>query len=55
LEDGVFVGHDLSIRAGVIRSLDCFAFSRGHPYMLRDAMLKLLLAETLPFAKLIED
>ena len=25
------------------------------PYMFRDAMLKLLLAETLPYAKLIED
>jgi hypothetical protein len=52
-EDGVFVSHDQSIRtSGSLRSLDCFAFSRGHPYMFRDAMLKLLLAETLPYAKL---
>jgi hypothetical protein len=29
-EDGVFVGHDLSIRAGIARSPDCFAFSREH-------------------------
>jgi hypothetical protein len=30
-EDGVFVGHDKSIRAGgIIRSLDCFALSRDH-------------------------
>jgi hypothetical protein len=27
---GVFVGHDLSIRAGILRSPDCFAFSREH-------------------------
>jgi hypothetical protein len=26
-EDGVFVGHDQSIRAGILRSLDCFIFS----------------------------
>src|SRR5919112_4631221 len=27
-EDGVFVGHSLSIRtSGILRSLDCFAFS----------------------------
>jgi hypothetical protein len=26
-EDGVFVGHDRSIRVGIIRSPDCFAFS----------------------------
>jgi hypothetical protein len=26
-----------------------------NPYMFRDAMLKLLLAETLPYAKLIAD
>jgi hypothetical protein len=50
-EDGVFVGHDRSIRVGsILRSLDCFAFSRWHPYTFRDAMLKLLLAETLPYA-----
>ena len=30
-EDGVFVGHSLSIRtSGILRSLDCFAFSREH-------------------------
>jgi hypothetical protein len=29
-EDGVFVGHDRSIRVGILRSLDCFAFSREH-------------------------
>ena len=29
--------------------------NRENPYMFRDAMLKLLLAETLPYAKLIED
>jgi hypothetical protein len=28
LEDGVFVGHDQSIRVGILRSVDCFAFSR---------------------------
>jgi hypothetical protein len=28
---------------------------RENPYMFRDAMLKLLLAETLPYAKLIEE
>jgi hypothetical protein len=27
--------------------------NRENPYMFRDAMLKLLLAETLPYAKLI--
>jgi hypothetical protein len=75
-ENGVFVGHDRSIRTGIIRSLDCFAHSRKRallrreadkevsssasttvrtPYMFRDAMLKLLLAETLPYAKLIAD
>jgi hypothetical protein len=27
-EDGVFVGHDQSIRVGIVRSPDCFAFSR---------------------------
>jgi hypothetical protein len=26
-EDGVFVGHDQSIRASLVRSPDCFAFS----------------------------
>jgi hypothetical protein len=29
-EDGVFVGHDRSIRVGILRSLDCFTFSREH-------------------------
>jgi hypothetical protein len=30
-EDGVFVGHDQSIRAGsVLRILDCLCFSREH-------------------------
>jgi len=29
--------------------------NRENPYMVRDAMLKVLLAETLPYAKLIED
>lgn len=29
--------------------------NRENPYMFRDAMLKLLLAETLPYKKLIED
>ncbi len=32
-----------------------FRYNRENPYMFRDAMLKLLLAETLPYAKLIED
>jgi hypothetical protein len=54
-EDGVFVGHDQSIRVGILRSLDCFAFFRENPYMFRDAMVKLLLAEMLPYAKLIAD
>jgi hypothetical protein len=54
-EDGVFVGHDRSIRTSGIRSLDAFVFCRENPYMFRDAMLKMLLAETLPYAKLIED
>ena len=38
--------------------LDEFEFrfnNRENPYMFRDAMLKLLLAETLPYKKLIED
>jgi hypothetical protein len=31
LEDGVFVGHDRSIRAGgIFRSLDCLVFSCEH-------------------------
>ena len=30
VEDGVFVGHERSIRVGILRSLDCFAFSREH-------------------------
>jgi hypothetical protein len=29
--------------------------NRENPYIFRDAMLKLLLAESLPYAKLIED
>lgn len=29
--------------------------NRENPYMSRDAMLKLIVAETLPYAKLIED
>jgi hypothetical protein len=54
-ENRILVSHDQSIRVGILRSLDRFNFSRGHAYMFRDAMLKLLLAETLPYAKLIED
>ena len=31
VEDGVFVGHEKSIRVdSILRSLDCFAFSREH-------------------------
>ena len=52
-EDGVFVGHERSIRTSGIRSLDAFVFCRENPYMFRNAMLKLLLAETLLYAKLI--
>jgi hypothetical protein len=55
LEDSVFVGHKRSIRTSGIRSLDAFVFCRENPYMFRDAMLKLLLAETLPYAKLTGD
>jgi hypothetical protein len=29
-EDGVFVGHDRSIRVDILRSPDCFALSREH-------------------------
>jgi hypothetical protein len=29
--------------------------NRENPYMFRDAMLKLVVAETLPYTKLIED
>jgi hypothetical protein len=29
-EYGDFVGHERSIRVGILRSLDCFAFSREH-------------------------
>jgi hypothetical protein len=29
-EYSAFVGHDLNIRARIIRLLDCFAFSREH-------------------------
>jgi hypothetical protein len=38
-----------------LRSLDAFVICRENPFMFRDAMLKLLLAETLPYAKLIAD
>jgi hypothetical protein len=51
VKEGVFVGHDRSIRIDIFRLLDCFAFSRWHPYTFRDAMLKLLLTETLSYAK----
>jgi hypothetical protein len=30
VKDGVFVGHDRSIRAGIYRSPDCFTFPREH-------------------------
>ena len=30
LEDGVSVGHDQSIRVGILRSPDCFTFSPEH-------------------------
>ena len=29
-EDGVFVGHDQSIRVGILRSPDCFTLPREH-------------------------
>jgi hypothetical protein len=29
-EDGVFVGHDQSIRVGILRSPDCFTFPSEH-------------------------
>jgi hypothetical protein len=29
-ENGVFVGHECSMRVGILRSSDCFAFSRDH-------------------------
>src|SRR5919112_1577861 len=35
-EDGVFVGHDRSIRAGILRSPDYFTFSRELPYQPRE-------------------
>jgi hypothetical protein len=35
-EDGVFVGHEMSIRAGILRSPDCFAFSRAFPDQRRE-------------------
>jgi hypothetical protein len=39
-EDGVFVGHDQSIRAGILRSLDAFVWSLSeNPYMFRDAQI----------------
>ena len=31
-EDGVFVGHDESIRVGILRSLCCFSFSHEHAH-----------------------
>jgi hypothetical protein len=40
---------------GWTKSLGFRFDNRENPYMFRDAMLKLLLAETLPYAKLIED
>jgi hypothetical protein len=30
IKDGVFVGHDQSIRVGILRSSDRFTFSREH-------------------------
>jgi hypothetical protein len=30
VKDGVFVGHDQSIRVGILRSPDCLAFSSEH-------------------------
>ena len=38
-----------------VGSLEFRHNNRENPYMFRDAMLKLLLAETLPYAKLITD
>jgi hypothetical protein len=38
-----------------VGSLEFRHNNRENPYMFRDAMLKLLLAETLPYAKLIMD
>jgi hypothetical protein len=35
-ENGGFVGHDRSIGVGILRSLDCFAFSRELPYQRRE-------------------
>jgi hypothetical protein len=35
-ENGVFVGHDQSIRASLVRSPDCFAFSRKLPAQRRE-------------------
>ncbi len=35
-KDGVFVGHERSIRTGILRSLDYFAFSRKFPYQRRE-------------------
>jgi hypothetical protein len=40
---------------GGLRSLETRLNNRENPFMFRDAMLKLLLAETLPYAKLIAD
>jgi hypothetical protein len=40
---------------GRTKSLGCRFHNRENPYVFREAMLKLLLAETLPYAKLIAD
>jgi hypothetical protein len=40
---------------GGLRGLETRLNNRENLYMFRDAMLKLLLAETLPYAELIED
>jgi hypothetical protein len=40
---------------GRTKSLGFRFDNRENPYMFRDAMLKLLWAETLPYAKLIAD
>ena len=42
-EDGVFVGHDRSIRVGILQSPECFAFSREclRPYACNDGWVTL--------------
>jgi hypothetical protein len=40
---------------GGLRGLETRLNNRENPFMFRDAMLKLLLAETPPYAKLISD